>query len=53
MKWKWIGHTLRKDSQAIQRVEEEIGKLGKIWKEDGALDQNRIGLRCFVEALCS
>jgi hypothetical protein len=33
-------------------VEEEIGKVGKTWKEVGALAQNRIQWRCFVEALC-
>jgi hypothetical protein len=75
-KWKWIGHTLRKDSHAIERqvlnwnhqwqskrgrpkrtwrraVEEDIGKVGKTWKEIRALAQNRIHWRCFVETLCS
>jgi hypothetical protein len=33
-------------------VEEEIGKVGKTWKEVGALAQNRIRWKCFVEALC-
>jgi hypothetical protein len=75
IKWKWIGHTLRKDSQATERQVlswntqgrrkrgrpkrtwtrsvEEIGKVGKTWKEVGALAQKRILWRCFVEALCS
>jgi hypothetical protein len=75
-KWKWIGHTLRTDSQAIERqvlnwysqgrrkrerplrtrkrtVQEEIRKVGKTWKKVGALAQNRIRWRCFVEGLCS
>jgi hypothetical protein len=34
-------------------VEEEIGKVGKTWKEVGALAQNQIRWRCFMEALCS
>jgi hypothetical protein len=33
--------------------EEEIGKVGKTWKEVVVLAQNRIQWRCFVEALCS
>jgi hypothetical protein len=63
-KLKWIRHTLRKDSQAIERqvlnwnpqgqrkrgkpkrtwrrTIEDIGKLGKTWKEIGALVQNII-----------
>jgi hypothetical protein len=74
-KRKWIGHSLRKDSQAMEKVlswspqrrckrgrlnrtwrrteEKEIGKVGKSWKEVGALAQNRFEWRCFVEALCS
>jgi hypothetical protein len=31
-------------------VEEEIRKVGKTWKEVGALVQNRIWWRCFMEA---
>jgi hypothetical protein len=69
-KRKWIGHTLRKDPQAIEgqvlywspqerrksarpkrtrrrTVEEETGE------EAGALAQNRIHWRFFLEALCS
>jgi hypothetical protein len=34
-------------------VEEEIRKVGKTWKQVGALAQNRIRWRCFVEALRS
>jgi hypothetical protein len=75
-KWKWIGHSLRKDSQAIERqvlnwyslgrrkrgrpkrtwrrtVEEETGKVGKTWKDVGALAQNRIRWTSFLEVLCS
>jgi hypothetical protein len=34
-------------------VEEEIRKMGNTWKEVGALAQNRIRWRCFLESLCS
>jgi hypothetical protein len=33
-------------------VEEEIGNVGKTWKEVGALVQNRIQWKCVMESLC-
>jgi hypothetical protein len=63
----WIGHSLRESkgtgspwepSGKTQRTwrgtaAEETGEVGKAWKGVGALAQNRIRWRCFVEALCS
>jgi hypothetical protein len=34
-------------------TEEETGRVGKTWKDAGALAQNRIRWRNFVEALYS
>jgi hypothetical protein len=36
-----------------RKVGEETEKVGKTWKEVGALPRNRIRWRSFVEALCS
>jgi hypothetical protein len=53
----WNPQTQRKGGipkRARRRtVEEEIGKVEKIWKEVGAFTQTRIHWRCIVEALCS
>jgi hypothetical protein len=39
-----------KPKRTWRRTVEEIGKVGKTWKEVGALAQKRLYWRCFVEA---
>jgi hypothetical protein len=50
IKRKLIGYTLRKDSHAIEKV---LKWNPQERKEFGALAQNRIQWRCFMEILCS
>ncbi|KAJ4438402.1 hypothetical protein ANN_14347 [Periplaneta americana] len=68
-KWNWIGHTIRKEDGAVERmgsrtrgrpknkwkriVLEEIAREGKTWSEVKKLATNRVRWRHFVNALCS